>query len=294
MTTATARTVVAGLRSLRTSTPPGFKDAVLEALAQEALEEVSTDTDSYAQMSTSLWPLLVAWGDEGISAVERADANGSDAGSFEADYRARTGRPVRRTREVPVRIRGQVLRRIRGEAGPGAAVDLAGLNPFARLVLAKTMEIPYGEVRPYAWVAAEIGHPRAQRAVGTALAHNPVPFVIPCHRVVRSDGHIGRYGAGGPEAKRAVLRSEGVDPDELERLANAGIRYIGSDTGHVACFPTCRHARRIKPGHRVAFRTSVAAVADGYRACRSCRPFTALPAGVSTSSDPLAYQSARS
>jgi len=104
--------------------------------------------------------------------------------------------------------------------------DLGGLTGFERSVLVKTMEIPYGEVRPYAWVAREIGRPRAVRAVGSALAENPIPFVIPCHRVVRTDGHIGEYGAGGPEAKRAVLATEGVDPDELESLASRGIRYM--------------------------------------------------------------------
>ena len=73
------------------------------------------------------------------------------------------------------------------------------------------MEIPWGEVRPYSWVAREIGRPRAVRAVGSSLGHNPLPFVVPCHRVVRADGHIGEYGAGGPAAKRAMLATEGID-----------------------------------------------------------------------------------
>ena len=108
--------------------------------------------------------------------------------------------------------------------------------------------------------------------MGTALAHNPIPFVIPCHRVVRSDGHIGQYGAGGPSAKRAVLASEGVDPDELERLASRGVRFMGSDTTHIFCFPTCRNARRIKAENRTSFRTGQGALHDGYRPCRVCRP----------------------
>ena len=104
---------------------------------------------------------------------------------------------------------GQVQKRFEGERTDGPDVDLDTLTEFEQAVLRKTMEIPYGEVRPYSWVAREIGRPRAVRAVGTALAGNPVTFVIPCHRVVRADGHIGNYGAGGPEAKREVLGARG-------------------------------------------------------------------------------------
>src|SRR6185503_8389727 len=82
------------------------------------------------------------------------------------------------------------------------------------------------------------------RAVGSALAHNPVPLVVPCHRVVRSDGLIGQYSMGGPDAKRRVLGSEGLDTAWLEAEAAAGHRYTGSDTTHIVCHPTCRDARR--------------------------------------------------
>ncbi len=260
---AAARDVLAGLRTLREPAPPSLAGRVMAQLGPV------DSVDSYSRMQTPLWPLLVAWGRDGITAVGRAD----DPAAFEAEYRSRTGRPVRLVREVPDRLTRAVEKRMRGESVPGLRVDLSGLNEFQRRVLAKTMEIPHGEVRPYAWIAEQIGHPRAQRAVGTALARNPVPFVIPCHRVVRSDGRIGRYGAGGSQSKRAVLQSEGVDPDELERLAQAGIRYIGSDTTRIACFPTCRNARRITAAHRVPFRSARDVTGAGFRACRSCRPF---------------------
>jgi O-6-methylguanine DNA methyltransferase len=61
-----------------------------------------------------------------------------------------------------------------------------------------SLEIPPGEVRPYSWIAREIGRPGAVRATGSALAKNPVPLLIPCHRVVRSDGRIGKYSATCP------------------------------------------------------------------------------------------------
>ena len=142
-------------------------------------------------------------------------------------------------------------------------------------MLLKVLEIPRGEVRPYAWVAAEVGRPLAVRAVGNAVARNPIPFVIPCHRVVRSDGRIGNYGAGGPTAKRAVLESEGMNVEEMERLPSSGVRFIGSDTTHVYCYPSCRNARRITATHRVPLRSVDDARQAGFRACKVCRPVDA-------------------
>jgi O-6-methylguanine DNA methyltransferase len=145
------------------------------------------------------------------------------------------------------------------------------LSEFERTVLLKVLQIPRGEVRPYAWVAREIGSPKAVRAVGSALGRNPVPLLIPCHRVVRSDGNAGEY-IFGSEAKRAVLATEGVDVEELEELVRSGTRYYGSDTTQVYCFPTCRNARRITARHRVPFNSTKAAAVAGYRPCMVCRP----------------------
>jgi O-6-methylguanine DNA methyltransferase len=151
-------------------------------------------------------------------------------------------------------------------------LDLRGATEFEQAVWRKTLEIPRGEIRPYGWVAAEIGKPAAVRAVGTALGHNPIPLVVPCHRVVRSDGLNGNYSMGGPANKRRILRIEGLDPDELEAQARAGVRYLGSDTTRNVCLPTCHNARRITAPHRVPFRSLSAASSAGYRPCRDCRP----------------------
>ena len=87
--------------------------------------------------------------------------------------------------------------------------DRALIRGFARDVLAQTARIPYGSFLTYAEVAAEAGNPRAHRAAGSALARNPIPIVIPCHRVLRSGGFVGNYG-GGPEMKARLLRMEGA------------------------------------------------------------------------------------
>lgn len=87
-------------------------------------------------------------------------------------------------------------------------LDPAG-SPFQLRVWDALREIPYGETRSYAQVAAAAGSPRAVRAVGTACRRNPLPVAIPCHRVVRSDGALGQY-VGGVEAKQRLLRIEGA------------------------------------------------------------------------------------
>ena len=86
-------------------------------------------------------------------------------------------------------------------------VDLRLTDGFRRSVIEHLRGIGYGSRESYAAVAAAVGNPRAVRAVGTACAHNPLPVVIPCHRVIRSDGSTGQY-VGGPVAKSALLDLE--------------------------------------------------------------------------------------
>lgn len=87
-------------------------------------------------------------------------------------------------------------------------VDLSALSEFERRVLEAAQRIPHGQVVAYSDLARRIGKPKAARAVGNALGHNPVAIVVPCHRVVRRDGGLGGYG-GGVEYKRRLLGIEG-------------------------------------------------------------------------------------
>lgn len=172
----------------------------------------------------------------------------------------------------PPRLWGNRIPRALEEGRPGdLPLDLR-VTPFRRTVLEKAATIPRGEVRSYGWLAHHVGKPGASRAVGSAMATNPVPLIIPCHRVVRSDGHIGAYSLGGPENKWTLLRHEGAEPDHLEELAASGIRYLASDTTGIFCVPSCRAARRIGPSHRLTFRSGAEAAGAGYRPCRICRP----------------------
>ena len=104
----------------------------------------------------------------------------------------------------------QILAVFTGDSLPSLPVCLDALTPFQQSVLNKTAEIPRGQVRSYGWIAEAIGSPNAHRAVGTALALNPLPFVIPCHRVVRADGRLGAYSGGGTAVKARLLTLEEV------------------------------------------------------------------------------------
>lgn len=175
--------------------------------------------------------------------------------------------------EVPETLRAPIERVLRGEDAGQVALDLSHLTEFERTVLDKLRTIPRGEVRPYRWLAAEIGRPAAIRAVGNVMARNPIPLILPCHRVVPNGGGVGNYG-WGPEMKRTLLREEGVPVDELDRLAREHIRYVGSSTTHIYCFPTCRYARRIKDENRVSLHDEEDAARKGFRPCLACRPLS--------------------
>ncbi len=96
-------------------------------------------------------------------------------------------------------------------------LNLSRLTDFSTKVLKQTGKIPRGKVATYSGLATKLGTPRAARAVGTALANNPFPIIIPCHRVVRANGSLGGFG-GGLKMKRELLDREGVALNAEDRV----------------------------------------------------------------------------
>jgi O-6-methylguanine DNA methyltransferase len=139
-------------------------------------------------------------------------------------------------------------------------VDLSGAPDFQKKVLAAARRIPFGEVRPYAWVAERIGHPRAVRAVGTALGRNPVPIIVPCHRVLQTGGGLGGY-LFGTKVKSRLLSLERTTPI-----------YEGCTSTHIVCRVGCVHGRHMRPDNRVVFASVDDARSVGYRPCKVCKP----------------------
>jgi O-6-methylguanine DNA methyltransferase len=177
--------------------PQHLLDKVLDAVGL---------ADRYIVRSSAIGDLLVAYNPRGVSMVLPVAAHGGVA-VIEAEFRQRFGRPL----HADAHPSSSFVRIVdRGLAGHRVQLqyDLRGVSEFGQAVLAKALEIPRGEVGPFGCMAAEIGRPTAGRGVGTALRRNPVPLLIPCHRVVRTDGRLGDYAFGSP-AKVAVLEAEG-------------------------------------------------------------------------------------
>lgn len=220
--------------------------------------------DRYVEVATPVGQAFVVFSDRGISYLELAGTSDGFVAAFEE-------RPAARPLAPAARPPAGLAAALATGRGNDVAVDMRAMTPFQRDVLTAARTIRPGEVRSYQWIAARIGRPRAVRAVGTALATNPVPILVPCHRVVRSDGTVGEYVFGAPR-KQLLLEHEGANLDEIARLARGGYRYVGSATTGVFCHPSCRHARRIAPRHRRLLTDAEHAEAEGLRPCRSCRP----------------------
>jgi O-6-methylguanine DNA methyltransferase len=248
--------IAADLLRLQVRAPSG----ILQRVKKE-------NSGRYAAVQTALGIVWVACNARGIT---RIDPSGGDPASFEEICEKHLGhRPVKG--EMPPAYANAIRKAASGQSPSTVRVDLSGLTTFEQTVLKLLRQIPRGEVRPYGWLAREAGNPAAVRAVGNAMAHNPVPLLLPCHRVVPSAGGIGKYAFGTP-LKRTLLMKEGAPVSEMERYAGEGVRFIGCRSTGIYCFPTCRDARRVRQKNRILLASAAAAAEAGFRPCRHCRP----------------------
>ena len=193
--------VVDRLRAGRDVPNPDTAPFVERATAEGLLDV------AYATVDSPFGPLLVAVTPAGLVRLayvdERHDAVLDDLAA----------RLSPRVLEAPARLSG--VRRDLDEYFAGrrrgfqTPIDWSLTSGFGRRVLRATFAIPFGGVSTYREIAAAAGSPNGSRAAGNALGHNPIPIVVPCHRVLRSGGVLGGYG-GGPERKRWLLELEGA------------------------------------------------------------------------------------
>jgi methylated-DNA-[protein]-cysteine S-methyltransferase len=168
------------------------------------------DTMSYStrQIDTPIGRLTLAASERGLCSIDfEGKSNNAEAGSRAEDLRpdADSERNLRRAEAA-------LLSYFAGEmaALDGIPLDFSG-TPFQRKVWTALRRIPAGKTCAYSDIAREIGNPRAVRAVGTANGANPIPIIVPCHRVIGADGSLTGYG-GGLDRKEWLLRHEGVVP----------------------------------------------------------------------------------
>ncbi len=201
---------VADLESRLTAGPPVGHD--VDDLVADAAERAGDAVDlAYAVHDTPIGPLVVAASSTGLAAI----AFGGEERGLE--WLAEKASP--RLLRLPDRVEQPRRQLDEYFAGQRRRFDLTldwGLVwGFRRQVLQHLAELPYGETVTYGELAKEVGHPGAARAVGTTMAINPIPIVVPCHRVLAAGGKLGGY-AGGVDTKRTLLALEaGTDEDRL-------------------------------------------------------------------------------
>ncbi|MCS7010391.1 MAG: methylated-DNA--[protein]-cysteine S-methyltransferase [Anaerolineales bacterium] len=157
---------------------------------------------------TPLGTLWIAVSDLGLAAI----AWGRTQAEFETYLTRRFKRPLRYHPQRIAQAADEVCQYLAGQRHQFTLpIDWSLLRPFQQAVLRATCEIPYGETRTYKQIAEQISRPKAARAVGRAEATNPMPLVIPCHRVIGTDGKLHGYTMGeGIETKNRLLKLEGA------------------------------------------------------------------------------------
>ena len=191
--------------------PPTFDPAEAAAAARRFAASAPADVH-YALVDSPIGTLVAAATPRGLATLSYEDFDGGVDAVL--DSLASTLSP--RMLEAPARL--DDVRRELDEYFAGRRrdfdlpIDWALASAFGRRVLQATAAIPFGQVATYGAVAAEAGNPKASRAAGRALGANPIPIVVPCHRVVRTGGALGGY-TGGLEKKKSLLTIEGSLPE---------------------------------------------------------------------------------
>ncbi|HEY6393841.1 MAG TPA: methylated-DNA--[protein]-cysteine S-methyltransferase [Candidatus Binataceae bacterium] len=251
-----------------------FEAKIIDAMLREARPRIAREMKTIRRpqarvgiVTSPLGKLLVAESDRGLTAIHflaisKADKT-LDALRQKFDLLENAASTDRIDRLIEKYFRGnfEVLAR---------PVDLSLVeSDFQRRALLKLRGVPPGSVITYQGLAAAIGEPDSQRAIGNTMASNPVPIFIPCHRVIRSDGTIGNYG-GGIDRKLLLLRTEGFAVDSDRRLPPGAV--LGHRRTHIFCRPQCSAAKRADRGRMLIFADSAHASSSGMRACRMCHP----------------------
>lgn len=248
------------------------------ARAREGLESKLADLRSrlvsYRVFPSPLGQILIARSEHGVSLVEylhgRADVKASRLGRIAGVELQEDGAEIETLyRELLEYLRGD---RTRLEW----PLDLRlARSDFHRAVLRATAAIPYGAVTSYAGIAAEIGKPAASRAVAQALRWNPLPIVVPCHRIIGTSGALTGYSGDKVGLKQRLLAVEGIQAmgkRRDSRVARNTLYHYDRNDQHEYCLPTCGDIARRPIGPVTLLASRELAGSLGLVPCTSCRP----------------------
>ncbi|MGH7916518.1 MAG: methylated-DNA--[protein]-cysteine S-methyltransferase [Candidatus Binataceae bacterium] len=257
---------------LRDGGPP---DAVVDEMLRAAnprlarrLQRIKRAPARAAVIDSALGRLLVAESARGLLTVTYLDTR--DGKVTLAAIRQKYD--VREDDGFAARVGAEIERFLNGELDAIAhrELDLSLVeSDFQRRALRRLRQVSPGSVVTYQALAAAIGAPDGQRAIGNTMAANPLPIYVPCHRVIKSDGTIGNYG-GGVARKLKLLRAEGFEVGRDHRLP-AGAVY-GHMVSHIFCRPTCQAVKRSERRKWIIFADAERARRGGMRACKLCKP----------------------
>ena len=247
---------------------------------QARLADLRRRTFTYRIFASPLGNILIALSDEGVSLIEYLGRGRTVAHS--RLHRMPGVEAVEDGAEVEALYR-ELLEYLEGKRTRLEwPLDLRlARSEFHRNVLQTTASIPYGAVMSYAGIACEIGKPAATRAVAQALRWNPLPIVIPCHRVVGTSGALVGYAGDKISLKQRLLETEGVRTLQAEHAVKIPREsmFVGEPNDPWYCRPTCASLSSISHPHRLLrFGSRQHAEAAGRAPCSTCRPDTESPA----------------
>jgi len=249
-----------------------------EARAREGLEsrlaELRSRLVSYRVFPSPLGHILIARSEHGVSLVEYLH-RGTDLRASRLSRVA--GVELQEDGAEVETLHRELLEYLRGDRTRLEwPLDLRlARSDFHRAVLRATAAIPYGAVTSYAGIAAEIGKPAATRAVAQALRWNPLPIVVPCHRIVGTSGALTGYSGDRVGLKRELLAVEGIQAKGRRsdsRVARDTLYHYEANDQHEYCLPTCGDIARHPIGRVTLLASRELAGSLGLVPCTSCRP----------------------
>jgi methylated-DNA-[protein]-cysteine S-methyltransferase len=264
------RAIDVAVGSLRAAAPPaGDVEAARQRLIAR-LADLKTRIVSYRAVDSPLGPILIGRSEHGVALVEYLGAGGVAGSRL---FRMDGVEPHEDGAEIE-RLGRELLDYLAGRRTQlDWPLDLrAARSDFERAVLEATAAVPYGAVESYRGIAGDLGRPEAVRAVAQALRHNPLPIVVPCHRIVGSEGDLVGYAGNRIGLKEHLLAVEGVPTlrERTSRIARRALYHYEPNPSREYCLPTCGDIARRPIG--MLFTNRAQAEARGLVPCTACHP----------------------